>query len=173
MIGGAACQLHPWLSRLRSRSPSPSYLDCLETALSLARRSLLVLTASLLLIGALCGAGPQQGTTWFWSAATIQTARAADMPAENGSVLISARTIAPTGWRRTVRGWERLETVQQKSINEWIQYQEAQEAKNPWLLAVQSLSLVHPLSFAAGQVAVACLLAAVAQPKRQPAVGQS
>ncbi len=88
------------------------------------------------------------------------------LPCDAATVVVSARSVPPQGWRRTTHGWEQLEADPGWMINEWIRYQKEEESQN-WLLGVfDSLSVVHPVSFAAGQLAVAFFLASVSRERR-------
>ncbi len=76
-------------------------------------------------------------------------------------VLVKLSTVDPVGWRRTAHGWERWEPTP-PSIHDWIHQQIAEESRHRWLAVVESLTLVHPVSIAAGQLAIVCMLAAFA-----------
>ncbi|QDS93654.1 hypothetical protein FF011L_24270 [Roseimaritima multifibrata] len=89
------------------------------------------------------------------------------MPAEANSLLIAqSEIVPPNGWRHTTQGWERIEEQPGWAINYWIQIQEQEESANWCLGLFSTLAVVHPISFAAGQLAIAFLLASVT--KQEP-----
>lgn len=85
----------------------------------------------------------------------------------SGTVLVTAPSVPPVGWRRTTRGWERLDQDPGWMINEWIRYQKAEESQNRLLGVFDSLSVVHPVSFAAGQLAVAFFLTSLSRRRQE------
>ncbi len=116
-----------------------------------------ILTATLLAACILLAAAPPSGSAG-------SSARAASLEAPRGGVaLISARSVPPDGWRRTTRGWERMEENASWSINQWIRFQQREESSNRLLGWFDCLAVVHPVSFAAGQLAVVFVLAASAR----------
>ena len=80
----------------------------------------------------------------------------------------AARTIVLDGWRRTANGWEQFPfAASHPSINDWIAHQRREEAANPLSRHLQQLEPIHPLSLAAAEIAIACLIGAAAAPNRQ------
>lgn len=75
------------------------------------------------------------------------------------------RAVAPVGWRRTTRGWERLDRAgglphSGRSIESWIRQQEAEEAGG-WMAWLRPLGQIHPLGIATWLLVVsACLMRA-------------
>ena len=89
------------------------------------------------------------------------------LPCQSATVLVAADSVPPVGWRRTSQGWERLDQDPGWMINEWIRYQKAEESENRLLGIFDSLSVVHPVSFAAGQLAVAFFLTSMSRRRKE------
>lgn len=91
-------------------------------------------------------------------------------PSSNRAPKASSESPSPIifdGWRRTANGWEQLpfEDVR-PSINDWIANQKKEEATNPLTQPLQQLGQVHPISIAAAEVALACLIGLIASDRR-------
>ncbi|WP_153555779.1 hypothetical protein [Roseimaritima sediminicola] len=85
---------------------------------------------------------------------------------DSGDTAVAEERVAqvpPVGWRRTVRGWERLDSDPGWAINQWIQHQQAEESTSRLLRLVRPLGRLHPVALAAGLLCVACLLAALSR----------
>ncbi|QEG41817.1 hypothetical protein [Roseimaritima ulvae] len=92
------------------------------------------------------------------------------LPVGAVTVMVPPHDVPPVGWRRTTRGWERLDADPGWMINQWIRFQEAEESNNKLLGVFDSLAVVHPVSFAAGQLAVAFFLASMSRRRDREAL---
>lgn len=139
----------------------PRRLVAMEPALSVTRlRPSTRLLATLLLVCGMCGC---LLTTERESRADHRS----DHRADDQTILVRAQNVAPEGWRRTRHGWERLEQSADVTINHWIRVGVAEESRNRWLVFVQSLAVVHPISIGAAQLSVVCLIAAAARNQKR------
>jgi hypothetical protein len=119
-----------------------------------------------LLVGILVWGGTAgvESTATESSAATVS---AQDTAEEAKRTHGSGRTIVLDGWRRTAHGWEQFPfAASHPSINEWIAHQRQEEASNPLSRLLEQLGPVHPLSLAAAEIAIACLITAASAPNR-------
>ena len=72
-------------------------------------------------------------------------------------------TVSPTGWRRTLNGWELAESWgvprrSDRSINQWISVQNQQEASFARAI-LDRLRLVHPLVYSTMLVVIVATIA--------------
>ena len=85
----------------------------------------------------------------------------------------TGRSVPPMGWRRTNRGWEKVEWARQypevlakkKTLRQWMQHQADRESQ--WLAQVSAaLCRIPPLGIAALQIFAIWLIARQATPRR-------
>jgi len=88
---------------------------------------------------------------------------------------VASRSVMPTGWRRTTRGWERAEawagqigSNRPQTINEWILSDRAKEPK--WVNAsFQRVRAVHPVCFGILIVLTAVMITKWSEPGTETA----
>lgn len=96
-------------------------------------------------------------------AKTLHVPAAEEAQAAGPVVLVRVDLVPPIGWRRTANGWQRIEEDSEWTINHWMAIHRQRQSENGLLRTLSLVGRIHPISLAAGQLCVVCLIAALAR----------